>query len=440
MIFIISLYDLYQLIPYFVTAMDMTHLPAIDTLREIVENSVDAIVIINQRGKIVYVNQATVFMFLYKKEDMIGQNVKMLMPEPDKGRHDGYMANYLRTKQKRIIGIGREVIAQKKDGTLFPILLALNEVQRDGELFFSGILHDVTALKEAQEELLELNKSLENRVQERTEKLSEVVNRLLKTNDDLTHEISKRKKAEKALKQREDELRISLEKEKELSVLKSRFVTMASHEFRTPLSTVLSSTNLIEKYATLNKTDKIEQHVAKIKKSVNHLTGILNDFLSLGKWEEGKVTVELSSFSAEAMVEDLTQHLQGVLKEGQDFKIDIEESEIHSDEKLLKNSMINLVSNASKYSPEHSEIAIMGRKTDEWYELAVVDNGRGIPIGEQENMFERFFRASNVTNIEGTGIGLNLVKSYITRLGGEINFESEEGKGTTFTIKIPIKG
>ena len=410
-----------------------------ETLFEVVEKSVDAIIIIDQRGNIVYVNLATVFMFLYKKEDLISQNISMLMPEPDKSRHSGYMNNYLRTKEKKIIGIGREVIAQKKDGTLFSVLLSLNEIHRNGDLFFAGILHDVTALKDAENDLRELNKSLENRVKERTEKLSEVVNRLLEMNDNLTQEITKRKQVEETLIQREEELRVSLDKEKELNLLKTRFVTMASHEFRTPLSTVMSSTNLIEKYASLNQSEKIEEHVAKIKRTVNHLTTILNDFLSLGKWEEGKLSFELSSFSVTDMINDLTKNLESVLKNGQQFNFDVEEVVMYSDRNLLKQAMVNLVSNAIKYSSENSSISIRGAKVDNSYRLSVEDTGMGIPKNEQDNMFERFFRATNATNIEGTGIGLNLVKNYVTHLGGEVSFESEVYKGSIFTITIPLK-
>ena len=410
---------------------------SVQTLKEIVETSVDAIVVINNRGIIQYVNQATLFLFLYQKDDLIGQNVSLLMPEPDKSKHDSYLNKYEKTGKKNIMGIGREVIAQKKNGELFSCLLALSEVNVKDERFYTGIIHDISALKEAQQDLLELNKSLEDKVSDRTEKLSEVVNRLLTTNNELTQEIALRKKVELALKKSEDELRKSLDKEKELSVLKSRFVTMASHEFRTPLSTILSSTNLISKYASLGNEEKLENHVAKIKQTINHLTAILNDFLSLGKWEEGKVTVSLSEFSWSDFLRDLKENLKGILKTGQEIVLVFSEENIKTDRNLLKNALINLISNASKYSAPNKKIIVKSYREGDSFIIEVKDEGQGIPASDQHNIFERFYRASNATNIEGTGIGLNLVKSYISELQGEVSFISEEGQGSTFFVKLP---
>lgn len=441
MTFLITDYDLYQWFIYFVQDMNQAYngSPSLEALREIVETSVDAIVVINSRGLIQYVNRAAIFLFLYKQEDMLGQNISMLMPQPDKAKHDGYIRNYQQTGKRKIIGIGREVIAQKKDGSLFSCLLSLSEVNVDNNQYFTGIIHDISALKLAENELIELNKSLELKVQERTEKLSEVVNRLLVTNNELTQEIKLREKAEKALKKSEEELRKSLDKEKELSVLKSRFVTMASHEFRTPLSTILSSTNLIAQYMKVQNPEKVDHHVAKIKNTVNHLTGILNDFLSLGKWDEGKVSVEKTYFSWSELVNEVSQSLQHILKREQYFNLEIEDFKLYTDQHLLKNSMINLISNASKYSKESQEIKISSRCDGNRFIINVEDFGQGIPLTEQANMFERFFRASNVTNIEGTGLGLNLVQSYIQSLGGSISFVSEEGKGSIFTLELPQK-
>ncbi|MCB0509599.1 MAG: PAS domain-containing sensor histidine kinase, partial [Bacteroidetes bacterium] len=349
------------------------------TLQEIVETSVDAIIVIDKFGIIQYVNAATILMFYYQKEELIGQNVKLLMPSPDREKHDGYLNNYHRTKQKKIIGIGREVKARKKNGVEFSCSLAISEVLVEGEQLFIGVIHDISALKEAQEDLVELNKSLETKVSERTEKLSEVVNRLLATNEELTQEVQLRKKAEAALKKSEEELRKSLDKEKELSDLKSRFVTMASHEFRTPLSTVLSSTNLIRKYAEMGATEKINVHTHKIGNTVQHLTGILNDFLSLGRWEEGKVHLEFRTASWTNFIQELRADMEAVLKEGQLINLELVEIEFFTDWNILKNAMINLISNASKYSAEGKTIGISNSIIGDKIRIEVRDQGIGIP-------------------------------------------------------------
>lgn len=409
------------------------------TLQEIVETSVDAIIVIDRRGIIQYVNTATILMFYYQKSELIGQNVNILMPAPYHAQHDGYLNNYHKTGQKKIIGIGREVKAKKKDGKEFSCSLAISEVFVDGEQLFTGVIHDISALKEAQEDLVELNKSLESKVSERTEKLSEVVNRLLATNEELTQEVQLRMQVEAALKKSEEELRKSLNKEKELSDLKSRFVTMASHEFRTPLSTVLSSTNLINKYSELGNQEKINLHTGKISNTVQHLTGILNDFLSLGRWEEGKVKLEFQNAYWSPFIKELCSDMEAVLKPNQKIVLEIEELELYTEWNILKNAMINLISNAIKYSAEGKNIVISNKLRAKELTIEVKDEGIGIPKDEQDRIFERFYRTSNVSNIEGTGIGLNLVKSYMEKLGGRVYFKSEENKGTSFYIDLTLK-
>ena len=210
-------------------------------LTSVFETVIDAIVIIDSKGTMVRVNQAGAKLFGYDQDEMLGRNVSMVMPEPDHSRHDGYLRNYIQTGDAKIIGIGREVTALRKDGTKFPVRLAVSKVYIDNQLYFTGILHDLTKIKEAERKILELNHELEEKVHERTRELSEVVNRLLDTNQKLKYEVEERAKVQSALLHNERELKIALEKEKELNELKTRFVSMASHEFRTPLSTILSS-------------------------------------------------------------------------------------------------------------------------------------------------------------------------------------------------------
>jgi PAS domain S-box-containing protein len=241
-------------------------------------------------------------------------------------------------------------------------------------------------------------------------------------------------------KRAENEILNALAQERALNELKSRFVSMASHEFRTPLSTILSSISLINKYNVGENDEKIDKHIGRIRSSVQNLTGILNDFLSLDKLEEGKIRTNVTEINIRDMVEDLMDELEAVMKSGQkvDVNCDIEKEVISIDGQIIKNILINLTSNAIKYSPENSIIKLTILIKNGEMEIAVSDNGIGIPPEEQHHLFERFFRAKNVTNIGGTGLGLNIVRKYVDLLNGDINFISELGKGTTFVVNLPL--
>ena len=270
-----------------------------------------------------------------------------------------------------------------------------------------------------------LNSELEQRVKERTQELGRAIKKLEQTN--------------RSLYEAEREVRKALKKEKELHELKSRFVTIASHEFRTPLSTVLSSASLIGKYKTADDDDKRIKHVDRIKSAVSNLTSILNDFLSISRIEEGKIYNVPTTFDLEAFAAEVADEAQGVLKLGQkiNYRHLSEESTVVLDKQLLKNILFNLLSNASKYSAEHKEINFTTNLEDSTIKIVVEDQGIGIPDADKAHLFTPFFRAQNVTNIQGTGLGLNIVKKYVDIMGGELDYESELDKGTTFTVTLP---
>jgi PAS domain S-box-containing protein len=233
----------------------------------------------------------------------------------------------------------------------------------------------------------------------------------------------------------EEDLLNSLEKEKELNELKSRFVSMASHEFRTPLSTVLSSAYLIEKYAKAEEQPKREKHLQRIISSVNTLSDILNDFLSLGKIEEGKIQVKLTGFNIKELVMSLLKELKNNLKNKQHIRYyHTGNPEVFLDASLLKHIVMNLVSNASKFSPEGSIIKIKTNHNNEQLIFSIEDQGIGISNEDQRHLMERFFRGSNASNIQGTGLGLHLVAKYAELMNGKVSCKSELEKGTLFTI------
>lgn len=411
-----------------------------DTLTAIISSAVDGIILIDGNGIIKMANEATSKLFGYKKEEMLEQNIKMLMPEPHHSQHDGYLEHYKQTGEAKIIGVGREVKGRRKNGELFPFRLGVSHIGTEDGMLFTGVIHDLTEQKRQEAQILELNQELEQKVEERTNKLTQVVNQLLQSNQQLEQEIRERRAAEEALRKNEEELRQSLEREKELSELKSRFVSMASHEFRTPLTTIASSTELLGLYTESEQQPKREKHLKRIQSSVTNLTGILTDFLSLSKLEEGKIKNVPSVFNLCDLLDEIADDLHSLLKPDQTIHKDYSnvKQDIRLDEKILKNIFINLLSNAIKYSNEGSTVHIGVEVKGGTLHVSIRDEGIGIPQHEQKHLFSRFFRAENVVNIQGTGLGLNIVKRYIKLLDGTIDFKSEEGKGTTFFFSVPL--
>lgn len=417
-----------------------SHSDASLRLQTIIETAIDGIITIDEKGIIETVNPAAANLFGYLPEELIGKNIRILMPSPYRQQHDDYIERYKATGEARIIGIGREVPGMRKDGSIFPMRLAVSEVFLENKRVFTGICHDLSDVKKAEEKIRKLNEELEEKVIERTEELASVVNKLLNTNKKLQYEVQERKSAETALRESAKEIQKALEKEKELSELKSRFVSMASHEFRTPLSTILSSISLLSRYTESSQQEKRDKHIQRIKSAVRNLTGILNDFLSLSKLEEGKIENQPFEFELQELCPEVIDEIQGLLKDGQEI---IHEGihtpmAVHWDKRLVKNILFNLLSNAIKYSDEGKKIFLKERLEGDYLLIDITDQGIGIPEADQVYLFTRFFRAANAMNIQGTGLGLNIVKRYIDLVGGSITFDSQLNVGTTFTVCLPL--
>ena len=241
-------------------------------------------------------------------------------------------------------------------------------------------------------------------------------------------------------KQVEKELSRALKIEQELNDLKSRFISMASHEFRTPLSVILSSAILIGKQNGPGNEEKREKHVSRIRTNVKNLVVILNDFLSLDKLEEGNVKVKPQYFDLVPFSAALVDELEISKKEGQILVLKNRETsiDVRLDPKLVNHIIINLLSNAIKYTDENKEILFELAKGGDKVIITITDQGIGIPEMEQKKLFERFFRAENAANIQGTGLGLHIVKQYTELMGGAVQFKSQVGVGSVFTIELPI--
>lgn len=406
-------------------------------LKAVIDTAIDGILTIDDKGIVETMNPAAAKIFGYEPNEVIGNNIKMLMPAPDSVQHDGYLKRYQETKKPRIIGIGREVKGMKKSSETFPFRLAVSEVILNDRVIYTGIIHDLTNVKDAQNEIINLNQQLKEKITDRTYELERTVNKLLASNSQLNKEIVERHEAENKLRAQGQKLKFALSKEKELNELKSRFVSMASHEFRTPLTSIISSAAIIGKYTQEDQQPNREKHIVRIKSAVSNLTGILNDFLSLSKLEEGHVKVELKELDLDHLCKEIIIATEGLRKGKQNIIHTIHGTNpnVKSDENIIKNILFNLLSNAIKYSEKDIQCHLYFEK--DHFKIEIIDQGIGIPLKDQKYLFTRFFRAGNVTNIQGTGLGLNIVKQYVAILNGEIQYESEHEVGTTFTVSFP---
>lgn len=390
-----------------------------ESLNALFEYTTEGIIIANQSGTIIRANPSSEKLFGYDKGELLNQKIEILVPSKFSHTHEKHRDGYNKNPHPRSMGKGLDLYGKKKDGHEFPVEISLSHYKTNDEMFVIAFIIDRTERKEAEERIKRVNAELELKVEERTKILKETLHQL---------EASK------------DELSAALEKEKELNDMKSRFVTMASHEFRTPLSTILSSASLIGKYKNTEEEEKRHKHVDRIKSAVTNMTLILNDFLSAGKLEEGKISVNLVSIDIPAYINESLNELSNFLKPGQVVNYSHQgDKNFVCDKQFLKNMVINLVSNASKFSSENKDIDITTVNTNDELQLIVKDSGMGIPADEQNDLFERFFRAKNALNIQGTGLGLSIVSKYVEVLKGTIKFESELNKGTTFYINLPLQ-
>jgi len=238
----------------------------------------------------------------------------------------------------------------------------------------------------------------------------------------------------------EAELLKNLQKEIELNKLKSNFVSIASHEFRTPLSGILSSATLLAKYTTAEEQPVREKYISQIKLSVKNLISILTEFLSLSKFEEGKVEANYETFDLKEFTDKLCREMKAVAKPGQAISYKHEgKPKVKLDPLFVRHILSNLTSNAIKYSPENSRIHISTKVKNGDILVSVKDNGIGIAKEDQKHLFERFFRASNAGGTQGTGLGLYIAKRYAEKMDGAIKMKSELGKGTEFIVQFPTK-
>lgn len=397
------------------------------------EYATEGILVTDSMGNIVMVNPSAERIFGYDKGELTGKKIEILIPRRLSGSHEKVREGFNKKPEPRSMGVGRDLYATKKNGSEFPVEISLSPFESANGKFVIAFVIDITVRKQSEDvlnrqrqeleritaQIKQLNIELERKVEDRTTMLRETLGQLERSKNELSE---------------------SLQKEKELGDLKSRFVSTVSHEFRTPLGAILSSAYLLEKYIQKQEFDKTERHLGKITESVRHMNAMLEDLLSLGKLEEGLIQAKSEEFDFRKFITDLVTEMQELAHKGQKIKLDTGNTELfNADKRLLKNVLLNLVSNAIKFSEEDGVIQINCKFEDGKVTISVIDSGIGISEADQEHLFERFFRAQNASNIQGTGLGLHIISKYLELLDGTISIQSELGKGSTFTITIPSK-
>jgi len=393
----------------------------------------EGIIVVNAEQIVVAANTAAEEMFGYSKGELINEHLDLLIPKDYHHSHHKHFNNFLDKSEKRQMGHGRDLHGVKKDGSLFPVEAGLNPFSLEGKDYVMSLVIDISVRKETQKQINELNTQLEHKIELRTQELRESVQELQSLNFDLEKEVGRRKQAEKKIKD-------ALHKEKELNELKTKFLSLVSHEFKTPLSGILTSATLAEKYTKDSQQEKREKHLSTIRNKVHYLNNILNDFLSIERLDSGRGQYKFSSFGLKRLINEVIYNANITLKDGQEiiYPKEIEDHELHMDEKILELILSNLLGNAIKYSPENTLIEFRVDFEGESIVFEVEDQGRGIPQKDQKHIFERYFRAENALLDQGTGIGLNIARTHLENLGGSISFKSKENKGTTFVIKVPM--
>ena len=374
------------------------------------QSASEGLVVVDAKGVILLHNPRLSEMFGYGPEELSGERIEVLLPESIRGRHEQHRSSYEQRPAPRSMGMGMDLSGKRKDGSVFPVEVSLNHLTLDNERYVMGLVTDITMRRMAEQNLQRSKQELEDRVEQRTAELKEA----------------------------EQSVRIALEKERELHALKSRFVAMASHEFRTPLSTIMSSVDLISRYTDDAGDEKVSKHVTRIRGKVREMTAMHNDFLSLDRIEQGQVECNVVSIDIVHLCIELIEELRNMARSGQAIDYDHEggERNVTLDHQMLSNVISNLVTNAMKYSPDGTRVMLHTRIVEGQLTITVQDEGIGIPEEDQQHLFERFFRGTNATTIQGTGLGLNIVRRYLDLMNGTIRFASAPGN-TVFTVQLP---
>ncbi|MBU0475622.1 MAG: PAS domain S-box protein [Bacteroidetes bacterium] len=389
-----------------------------------IEQSPVIVVITDIEGKVEYVNPSFTNTTGYSFDEVFGKNLSVLK--------SNLMDVKVYTELWDKITNGNEwsgqFINKKKNNELywqashiFPVKNETGEVTH-----FVGIMEDITEKIKQEEELSKYRLHLEELIAERTGELSNV-NKLLQ------HELEKQKETEIIIKH-------SLEAEKEVGELRKKLISTASHEFRTPLTTILSSAQLLSRYGKNWDDEKFNSHVDRIEERVYYMVDLIDDLLVISKSDNQKLVFSPKEISLDFLCHSFVEEIESLLtpKHKLIYKAELLREKYFVDDKILKYIIINLLTNAIKYSPDGGKIMFSVVENDNQLSFIVADEGIGISTKDQKYLFESFHRGENVGDIKGTGLGMSIIKRYVELHSGEIEYKSTQGKGTTFTVILPI--
>lgn len=481
----------------------------------------EGVIVVDEHQNIVETNHSANQMFGYAEGELLKQSLNILIPQNYHAGHGAHFNGFMKHKERRQMGHGRDLYGARKDGSIFPVEAGLNPFKIYGKDYVMALVIDISERKYMEQErnhlasifqeslneiyvfdtkdlkFINVNYGAQKNIGYSLDELSHMTPVDLKPNfteskfrkkietlkdiklekiefetihqrksgstypvnvhlqrsklgdkdvflaiiSDITEQKNYTKNLEKTVAIRTEELKMALAAEKELNELKTKFLSMVSHEFKTPLSGILTSTILLNKYKLTEQQEKREKHINTITDKVQYLNTILNDFLSVEKLEKGKINYNFTTFKLSKVLDEVIYNANMLLKDGQkiNYPQNIDDISLYQDEKILELSISNLIYNAIKYSSENTIIDIKISQNETTTIFKVMDNGIGIPEKDQKNIFNRYFRAENALLMQGTGIGLNIVKDHLESLNGNIAFESVEHKGSTFTIKLPNK-
>jgi len=377
--------------------------------RQLLEAAPDAIIEVDRQGRIVLLNKGTEQLFGYRREELLGKSVDVLLPSDLRADHHTHRERYWSSPSRRPMGTGLKLEGQRKDGSRFPVEISLSPIEFEEGIRVSAIIRDVSERQQAEEKLRRVHSAY-------TEEL--------------------------AAKNRELEAR-NQEVEK-ANQLKSEFLSGMSHELRTPLHTIIGFTELLEEQIEGPLNDKQKRFIHHIHKDSQHLLALINDVLDLSKIESGRLELHREAFSlTDALDETISSIRPRAIAKS--IAVDVEsplEGEIYADRLRFKQVLYNLLSNAVKFTPTGGRVWVhVARRPSDW-EICVGDSGIGIPASEHESIFDKFYQVGQrqAGGLEGTGLGLAITKRLVEEHGGCIRLESAPNSGSRFMFTLPFQG
>ena len=377
--------------------------------RRLLEAAPDAILEVDAQGQIVLINQVAQTMFGYTREELLGMNVESLVPATMRGRHQGHRASYTDAPQTRPMGVGLELKAQRKDGSLFPVEIRLSPNWTDGVLHVIALVRDISERKESQDRI--------RAIQERYAAQLFAANQQLEARNEEVENANR---------------------------LKSEFLASMSHELRTPLHTIIGFSELLTEELEGPLNAKQKRFLGHVLQDSRHLLQLINEVLDISKIEAGRLELQCEAFDFTACVGDV---LAGIQPQAVAKNIRVENRNtfadlLYADRLRIKEILYNLLSNAIKFTPNDGLVWIESIADDSFLRVTVGDNGIGIPAEEQAAIFEKFYQVGSTTSgvREGTGLGLPITKKLVELHGGRIWVESQPGQGSRFTLILPLQG